>query len=215
MPRRPRLHVPGMSHHVFQRGINRSDIFAEEGDYSFLLALIAETALIYGVDVHAYALMTNHYHLIVTAISRRVLALAMARINRGYTNQYNQKYGRIGPLWNGRYGAALLDTERYWLTCLRYVELNPLRARIVTSAEDYRWSSYLVHAYGEPCDWLTLHQCYLAPGPDEQARQSAYQHLCAIPLTDAELRLQRRPRRCTRRRPRRCPRRCQVPVPGT
>lgn len=204
MPRRPRLHVPGLSHHVYQRGVNRSDIFVEEVDYRCLLALIADTAQISAIEVHAYTLMTNHYHLVVTAPSRSVLALAMARINRGYTNHYNQKYGRIGPLWNGRYGAALLDTQRYWLTCLRYVELNPLRARIVTSPEDYRWSSYRVHAHGQSCDWLTPHHCYLALGADDQSRQSAYRTLCAVPLTNAELRLQRRP-----------PRRYQVPVPGT
>ena len=203
MPRRPRIHVPGLSHHVFQRGINRSDIFIEEADYGCLLAIIAKAALIHRVEIHSYALMTNHYHLMVTANNLQDLALAMARINRGYTDHYNQKYGRIGPLWNGRYGASLIDTEPYWLTCLRYVELNPVRARIVSSPEDYRWSSYRVHACGQPCDWLTFHRSYLALGADEQSRQFAYRAMCAVPLTDAQLRLQRRPRRY------------QVPVPGT
>jgi putative transposase len=203
MPRRPRIHVPGLSHHVFQRGINRSDIFIEEADYGCLLWIIIEVALLYHIEIHAYALMTNHYHVILSANGLDDLADAMARINRRYTDYYNQKYGRIGPCWNGRYGATLIGTEAYWLTCLRYVELNPVRAGIVNSPEDYRWSSYRFHAHGEACDWLTIHRCYLALGPDEQSRQRAYRAMCAIPLTDAQLRLQRRPRRC------------QVPVPGT
>src|SRR5207344_2477989 len=100
-----------------------------------------------------------------------------------------------GPLWNGRYGATLLDTERYWLTCLRYVELNPLRAHMVTAAETYRWSSYRVHAHGESCDWLTRHRCYLALGADDWSRQETYRTMCQVPLTHAEFQLQRRPSR--------------------
>ena len=188
MPRRPRRHVPGLSHHVFQRGINRSDVFIEDADYWSLLAIIVAAAILHDVDIHAYALMRNHYHLVVTAKSCELLALTMARINRGYTNYYNQKYGRIGPLWNGRYGAALLDTHRYWLTCLRYVELNPRRAGIVSAAEDYGWTSYRVHAHGERCEWLTLHRCYLALGIDERSRQAAYRAMCEDPLTEDDLR---------------------------
>ena len=111
---------------MFQRGINRADIFVEDADYEILVTLIVDAAVLYGVEVHAFVLMTNHYHLVLTAPSAETLALAMARINGSYAKYYNRKYGRIGPLWNSRYGAALLDTERYWLTCLRYVEFNPV-----------------------------------------------------------------------------------------
>ena len=147
---------------------------------------------VYEVDVHSYVLMTNHYHLVVTASGCKVLAAAMAEINRGYAVYFNGKYDRFGPLWNGRYGAQLLDSHRYALTCLRYVEVNPLRAGIVGDAKNYPWSSYRVHAHGESSDWLTPHPCYLALGLDAPSRQSAYRNLCAVPLTDAEFPRRRR-----------------------
>lgn len=193
MPRPPRIYVPGLSLHVFQRGINRAPIFSAEHDCERLLQMIMTAASAHGLDVHGYALMTNHYHLVVTPKAEGVLTRVMREINSRYVRYYNRKYGRIGTLWNERYGAVLLDNERYWFTCLRYVELNPVRAHMVTTPEAYRWSSYRVHAHGEPAGGLVPHHLYVALGPNSEARQAAYRAMCSIPLTEAELTLQRRP----------------------
>ena len=195
MARPRRIYVPGLSVHVFQRGINRACIVANASDYERLLTLIAEAAAGHGVEVHAFALMTTHYHLVVTPAAEGVLSRAMQEINGRYTRYFNRQYGRIGTLWNERYGAVLLHDERYWFNCLRYVELNPLNAHIVAAPEAYRWSSYRVHALGEACQWLTAHPLYVALGSTAETRQGAYRAMCAIPLTVAELTLQRRPPR--------------------
>ena len=182
-----------MSLHIFKRGINKRAIFADTADYEFLLGTIVALGASHGLDIHAYALMTNHYHLIGTPSTKDVLPRVMRDISCAYVRYFNRKYGRIGTLWNERYGAVLLDDERYWLTCLRYVELNPVRAHLVDDSGAYRWSSYRIHAQGDACSWLTTHPTYLGLGHDPQTRQSAYRSICGVPLTEAELTLQRRP----------------------
>jgi len=137
--------------------------------------------------------MTTHYHLIVTPTGKYLLAKAMQEVGIRYTRYFNRKYGRTGTLWNERYGATLLQDERYWYTCLRYVELNPFLAQMVTAPEDWRWSSYRAHAFGEPCEWLTLHPLYFRLGPTAKIRQEAYRAICGIPLSDEEIELQRHP----------------------
>ena len=137
--------------------------------------------------------MSTHYHLIVTPTRNGALAESMKAIGTRHTLFFNRKYGRIGTIWNERYGAALLDDEQYWYTCLRYVELNPFRAHMVAAPEDYQWSSYRFHAHGEPLDWLTPHPLYMQLGATAKARQAAYRAMCAVPLTDEEIELQRHP----------------------
>jgi REP-associated tyrosine transposase len=193
MPRPPRIFIPDISQHVFQRGINRAAIVGHERDNDHLLELIVRAIGRRGVALHAYALMKTHYHLIVTPPAEGVLAQTMQDIDLGYTRYFNREYGRIGTMWNERYNAVLLDNERYWYNCFRYVELNPLTAHIVSTPEAYPWSSYRVHALGECCEWLTPHPLYLALGPTAEVRQAAYRAMCAIPLTDAEVALQGRP----------------------
>jgi putative transposase len=193
MPRPPRIYIPDVSLHVFQRGINHAAIVGHEGDNERLLELIIRAMDRRGVGLHAYALMSTHYHMIVTPPAEGVLAQAMQEIGLRYTRFFNRKYGRIGTMWNERYSAVLLDNESYWYNCFRYLELNPLAAHIVSAPEAYRWSSYRFHAQGESCDWLTPHRLYLALGKTPELRQAAYRAMCAIPLTDAELTLQRRP----------------------
>jgi putative transposase len=193
MPRRPRIYIEDMSQHVFHRGINCSAIVLDDEDHEYLLQFIARAADRHGVSVHAFAVMTTHYHLVVTPVGEGVLAKFMQEIGIRYTRYFNRKYDRIGTVWNDRYGAALLDNERYWFNCLRYVELNPLNAHMVAAAELYRWSSYRVHALGEPSGWLTLHPLYLALGPTPGVRQAAYRSMCAIPLTFDEENLLRHP----------------------
>jgi putative transposase len=193
MPRPPRVYIPDVSVHVFHRGINQSTIVRDEYDNEQLLGLIAAAAARHSVGVHAFALMTTHYHLMVTPPGEGVLAHTMQEIGHRYTRYFNRKYGRIGTMWNEPYSAILLDHERYWYNCLRYVDLNAFAAHMVSAPEDYRWSSYRVHALGESCEWLTPHPLYLALGPTAEVRQMAYRAMCAIPLTEAELELQRRP----------------------
>jgi putative transposase len=193
MPRPPRIYIPDVSVHVFPRGINHATIARDDEDKKYLLGLIVSAATGRGVAIHAYTLMTTHYHLVATPPDKGALPSTMQKVGQSYTRYFNRKYGRTGTIWNERYNAILLDDERYWYNCLRYVELNPLAAHMVSTPEDYRWSSYRVHALGESCDWLTPHPLYLALGPTGELRRAAYRAMCAVPLTEAELALQRQP----------------------
>jgi REP-associated tyrosine transposase len=194
MARRPPLYIPDLSVHVFPRGINRGAIALDDIDHEHVLRAIIRAAQRYGLEINALALMTTHYHLVVTPTCEGALARSMKAIGVSHTRYFNRKYGRIGTMWNGRYGAMLLEDERYWYNCLRYVDLNPFRARMVAAPEDWRWSSYRFHAFGEPCDWLTPHPLYMRLGPTGKARQEAYRSMCAVPLTDEEIDQQYRPR---------------------
>src|SRR5262249_37899899 len=178
MARPPRVYIPGVSAHVFLRGHNRAPIFREDRDYERFLWIVRSVTAHYDVNVHAYALMSNHYHLIVTPQSDTALPDAMKEVNGDYTKYHNKKYERLGTAWCSRYGAKLLDDERYWLTCLKYVEKNPVAAGIVTHAELYRWSSYQVHAAGAPNGWLTPHPLYDSLGSTPGERQAAYRAIC-------------------------------------
>jgi putative transposase len=193
MARRPRIYIPDLSLHVYPRGINGSAIIRDEDDCEHLIRRIIRSARRYRVDINAHALMTTHYHLIVTPSEEGALARTMRLIGSRYTRYFNRKYGRTGPLWNERYGAAYLEDERYWYNCLRYVDLNPFRAHMVAAPEDSRWSSYRYHALGEPCDWLTPHPLYMRLGSTGTVRQEAYRAMCAVALTDEEIEEQRHP----------------------
>ncbi len=195
MPRQPRVYEPGISLHVIQRGNNGSAIFAENVDYWRLLALMRSASRIEEVHVHGFVLMTTHFHLLVTPQREQALARFMQRVDGEYAQYYNRQYGRMGTIWNGRYRGFSIRDERRWLTCLRYIEQNPVRAQMVPSPDCYVWSSYKTHGYGETCPWLKDHDCYLRLGPTSAARQVAYRAICGIPLTDSELKLQRKPPR--------------------
>jgi putative transposase len=177
MPRPPRVFIAGVSHHVYQRGHNRSDIFAGDSDYRRFLWQARKSMTNCGVDTHAFALMRNHYHFVVTPRTKDSLPDAMQDLLGEYTTYFNRKYGRSGTLWNDRYRAKSIEDERYWLNCLRYVEANPVEAGIVTTPESYRWTSYRVHAAGEPSGWLVLHPLYLRLGKTPTERQIAYRAL--------------------------------------
>jgi len=143
------------------------------------------------VAVHGYTLMDTHYHLMVTPAAPGCTAAMMKELGERYVPYFNRRHDRIGTLWNGRYKDLLILDERYWLTCLRYVELNPQRAHIVQSPEGFRWSSYAVHAHGAPSDWLIPHWLYRALGPTPEDRQRAYRELCTVMVTRAEMLEQR------------------------
>src|SRR6478672_9092085 len=153
MPRTPRVFIPHTSVHVIQRGNNRTEIFRAEEHFRVFLTFLRNSAVRRRVVVHAYVLMTTHFHLIVTPTESPALSLMMKELGERYVKYFNREAERSGTLWNGRYRSLVIGDERYWLTCLRYVEQNPVRARMVQVPGDYRWSSYGAHAFGRWEDW--------------------------------------------------------------
>jgi REP-associated tyrosine transposase len=178
MPRPPRVFVPGLSLHVYQRAHNCSRIVEESADHECLLDLVRTATRANGVDVHGFAIMNTHYHLLATPQHKNALPRAMQLIDGGYVRYYNEKHGRMGTSWCGRYKARLIADERYWLTCLRYIDLNPVEAKMVTFPEEYQWCSYRAHALETMAGWLVSHPVYDALGVDASARQLAYRDLC-------------------------------------
>jgi len=177
MPRKLRFNLAGIPQHVIQRGNNRQACFFAEQDYRFYLDCLAEAAREYECAIHAYVLMTNHVHLLVSPNSPPGIARMMQSLGRRYVHYVNYVYKRSGTLWEGLYKASLVDAENYLLTCYRYIELNPVRANMVEQPEDYQWSSYRSHAYGASKDFLQDHPLYDALGAIPEARQEAYRGL--------------------------------------
>lgn len=177
MARLPRLSVPGYPHHVIQRGNNRQAIFSRPADYQLLLDLLEENGRKYGVAIHAYVLMENHFHLLVTPEALDSLPKMMQAVGRRYVRYFNDAHGRSGTLWEGRYKSTLIQTERYLLTCMAYIDLNPVQAGLVPRARDYPWSSH-GHFIGQRTDRLvTPHALYWALGNTPFAREAAYADL--------------------------------------
>ena len=178
MPRKPRFYMPNVPVHVVQRGNSRRAIFLDDSDYEFYLECVGEAVEKYGCQVHAYVLMTNHVHLLVSPEAEDSLGRMMQFIGTRYVPYINKTYKRSGSLWEGRYKASLIQTENYFLTCMRYIELNPVRARgMVNKPGDYRWSSYQGNAYARKDSLLTPHQCYLDLGASDVVRRRAYRAL--------------------------------------
>lgn len=174
MARLPRLTLPGYSHHVIQRGNNRQSIFTATQDYQFLLDLIGENAKKFGVAVHAYVLMGNHFHLLLTPQTADGLPQMMQAVGRRYVRYFNDTHHRSGTLWEGRYKSTLVQAERYLLACMAYIDLNPVRAGMVSQARDYPWSSH-GHYIGLHSDKLvTPHPLVWQLGNTPFAREATY-----------------------------------------
>jgi REP element-mobilizing transposase RayT len=154
--------IPGLTHHVIQRGTNRSDIFRAASDFEALLISLLRASREYELDIHSYTLMTNHFHLVVTPRTANAMSEAMRSASVSYVRYFNRKYIRTGTLFESRYRSFVIDTEEYWFTCMRYVELNPVRAGLVHSCGAYRWSSYAANALGRRDPLITPHQLYLS-----------------------------------------------------
>lgn len=177
MARLPRLTLPGFPHHVIQRGNNRQPIFADPADYETLLRLLDENARKFRLAVHAYVLMSNHLHLLVTPEDVDSLSLTMQGVGRAYVRYFNRAQGRTGTLWEGRYRSTPIQTERYLLACMAYIDLNPVRAGLVADPGQYPWSSY-GHYVGLRTDRLvTPHPLYWQLGNTPFAREAAYRDL--------------------------------------
>src|SRR5688572_580551 len=141
MPRLARIDVPGLPLHVVQRGVNRVRTFEDDQDRWHYLDLLDRARLKHDVAVHAYVLMSNHVHLLLSASVEGAVSAAMHRIGSAYVRMFNRRHGRVGTLWQGRFKSCLVDHDRYLLAVYRYIELNPVRAGLVAHAEQYRWSS--------------------------------------------------------------------------
>jgi REP-associated tyrosine transposase len=188
MPHPRRVFVAGVSAHIYHRAHNCTSIFGGSDDFATFIHLVHENTMATDVSVHGFAVMNTHYHLLVTPNSTTGLPRAMKKIHGGYVRYFNRKHNRLGTAWNGRYKARAIKDERYWLTCLRYIEQNPVSAGIVTNPDEYEWSSYRIHALGETSTWIVSHPVYDALAVTPLERQMKYREICAdgLPL-DFEL----------------------------
>jgi len=174
MPRRPRLLIADVPLHITQRGVNRGATFIDAEDHRRYRELLVEVSRAHDLRVHAYVLMSNHVHLLVTPERVSDLAYAMRRLNQCYVGAFNRRHGRTGTLWESRFRSCLVDSERYALTVYRYIELNPVRAAMVDDPAHYRWSSARENLGLRPQGFLTPHAVYLALGTDTAERARSY-----------------------------------------
>jgi len=174
MPRRPRIHLDNVPLHIVQRGHNRAPCFFGEEDYQAYLHWLGEALKKEHCALHAYALMTNHVHLLVTPKQADAIPRLIIALGRRYVQYINTTYRRTGTLWDSRYKSSLIQADAYLLLCQRYIELNPVRAAMVDDPAHYRWTSYRRNALGQANPYLTPHPLYLALGRDDPERQAAY-----------------------------------------
>jgi putative transposase len=184
MSRLPRLEIPGVPQHVVVRGVDRQPLFFGFDDYRTFLCLLADAAARLRCAIHAYALMTNHVHLLMTGDRPGSVSAVMHRVGSRYVRRVNEDRGRTVTLFEGRYRACLVESERYLLTCMRYIELNPMRAGMVDHPALYRWSSYRANAGLEPAGLIVPRDEYLRLGTSCEERAHAYRALfdCTIPM---------------------------------
>ena len=187
MPRKPRFNLIGMPQHVIQRGNNREPCFYAEEDYRRYLGDLHTSAEKFQCRIHAYVLMTNHAHLLVTPMVDSAVSQMMQALGRRYVYFVNKTYKRTGTLWEGRYKSSLIDSDRYLLTCMRYIELNPVRANMVNHPGDYKWSSYHANGQGDIDSIIEQHPLYTELGPTAGVRQAAYRELFRHHMDNATL----------------------------
>lgn len=187
MPRKPRFYLPGIPAHIVQRGHSREPVFFESSDYRAYLDWLKEAAERYDCDIHAYVLMTNHIHLLVTPEAKESISRMMQYVGRRYVPYINHTYGTSGSIWEGRYKASLISDEQYLLNCMRYIELNPVRANMVDSPGQYRWSSYRHNAQGKDDELVNHHPIYTQLDKTIAGRCEAYKTLFKVHLDEGQL----------------------------
>jgi len=187
MARLPRLNLPGVPQHVIQRGNNREACFFDEQDYKVYLSKLEEFSKKLKVAVHSFVLMTNHVHLLLTPKEGAGVSRLMQSLGRYYVRYINQKYHRSGTLWEGRYKSTLVDSEQYLMTVSRYIEMNPVRAKMVKQPGDYSWSSFRKNALGTPIKLVTPHVVYLGLAKTDKTRQKRYLALFEKTLSEYTL----------------------------
>jgi putative transposase len=174
MPRVARLRFPGYPLHIVQRGHSRARSFNCDADFATYMGLLEESCLLFPCTVHAYVLMPNHVHLLVTPQVPENISQVMRRVGQRYVRHFNKAYGRTGSIWEGRFKSFPVDSERYLLQCQRYIELNPVRAHLVERASDYPWSSYRCNAWGWPSSLVRAHSAYAAMVGEQRERLDWY-----------------------------------------
>jgi putative transposase len=187
LPRKPRFFLPNIPVHIVQRGHSREPVFFENSDYAAYLHWVEEAADRYDCAIHAYVLMTNHVHFLVTPSDKEGVSRMMQYIGRRYVPYINYTYGTSGSIWEGRYKASLIHDEKYLLTCMRYIELNPVRASMVSNPSQYRWSSYRRNAQGKDDHLITPHELYQRLGRTVDARCDAYKALFRAHIDEEDL----------------------------
>jgi putative transposase len=187
MPRRPRIHIDGVPLHIVQRGHNRGACFFDDQDRHAYLGWLRDALQRERCQLHAYVLMTNHVHLLLTPEHATSVPRLIISVGRRYVQYINHTYGRTGTLWDSRYKSSLVQAETYLLLCQRYIELNPVRAGMVSDPGEYSWSSYRANALAPANPPLFAHPVYLALGADDASRREAYRNLFRTALDDAPL----------------------------
>jgi putative transposase len=184
MPRRPRIQLDRVPLHIVQRGHNREACFFGEYDYQSYLHWLGEALRESECQLHAYALMTNHVHLLLTPKRAATVPRLIMSLGRRYVQYINRTYGRTGTLWDSRYKSSVVQASTYLLTCQRYIELNPVRAAMVEDPAHYRWTSYRHNALGQTDSRITPHPLYMAMATTDKSRQAAYRALFRSSLDD-------------------------------
>ena len=188
MARLPRYFIKNQPQHLIQRGNNRGVIFGTDEDYEFYLECLREASEANGLKIHAYVLMTNHVHLLASPTEETSISKTFQSVGRRYVQYFNYHYNRTGMLWEGRYKATLIDSSGYLLTCMRYIEMNPVRTKdLAKHPKDYRWSSYGYNALGKNNQIITPHNEYKKLGRLEKDRFTAYQQLFRQQLSENTL----------------------------
>lgn len=177
MPRKPRASFAGVAEHLIQRGNNRQIIFGSEADMKAYLYWLKQYSNLYDVAIHAWVLMTNHVHLLCTPADSTGISKMMQALGRMYVMYFNRSYNRTGTLWEGRFRSCLVQEESYLLHLYRYIELNPVRAGMVSDPGEYSWSSYQCNGLGKRSELHSAHRLYLALGQNPTERQHSYRQL--------------------------------------
>lgn len=187
MPRRARLAIANIPWHIIQRGNNRSACFFTESDRLYYLDQLQQQSEKFGCRIHAYCLMTNHVHLLLTPESKDGPSLMMKHLGQRYVQYVNRSYQRTGTLWEGRFRSCLAQDERYALTCYQYIELNPVRAGMVRHPGEYPWSSYAVNGDGKNSNLIEPHYSYVSLGTDQHSQRERYKQLLEANIEDTML----------------------------
>lgn len=174
MPRPKRVNIVGVPQHIVQRGNNRQNCFLDGPDFRLYLDLLAAASARHSCDIHAFVLMTNHVHILLTPHQPTGASLLFRDLGRDYVRQFNKRHGRTGTLWEGRFKSSLVESDHYLFACYRYIELNPVRAHLVEDPADYPWSSFRANALGEHSDLIIAHSLWNSLGSEATARRTAY-----------------------------------------
>jgi len=181
------MYLPGVPAHIVQRGNNRAACFFCDDDYLYYKEVLFEGLKRYGAALHAYCLMTNHVHLLITPNETDSVSRIIQHVGRQYVQYINKTYRRTGTLWEGRHKGSLVDAENYLLTCYRYIELNPVAANMVGTPDEYRWSSYRANAWGESDCLVSAHELYLRAGRSNKERQRNYRNLFKVMISNQDI----------------------------